>query len=373
MDDVPRWAAKMFEIGILEYHPILDAYSSLEKAARSTALRVGVPAACVTTVATAKESGSFADEFPTAGGERRGVLLVGATRAYRYRWSEVATSESPGGLNLLAEDGYFSGPVRTLSPLLTRSLHAIGDALRPFLVFRSLIFSSASSSSRCSAKGGRAATRWASFAMLRMLPSIRTGRWPPNSDTPPSRLRRRVDRFREFAKLGPGDPCPVPQPGLSRLRLADRSDTGATKPSQVALRKAMRRWLRVVTSPDEPVDLPICGECSDLQTHPRLTWRALGWPTEPLLGRRTVTLSHVELVHDPRTGQIRLVEIGGRRFAPVYLGGTLPTPLWGPRYWGDRPRRPLRGPLAGSFADCRNHQWSRGHRPRAARPGRGRP
>ncbi|GID30470.1 hypothetical protein [Paractinoplanes brasiliensis] len=114
------------------------------------------------------------------------------------------------------------------------------------------------------------------------------------------------------------------------------------------LTNALRDWLPRVTSPAEPVDVIVSGDCNELQAHPLLTDRVLAGPLEPSLHPATLSWRDVILRHDAEHGRIT-VEADGRAIAPVYLGATVPHPGWGPTYWllllsnPWRPR-PLRAP-----------------------------
>ena len=115
--------------------------------------------------------------------------------------------------------------------------------------------------------------------------------------------------------------------------LAARHSLGI-RPGAASLRGALREWLVDAHAPAEPVDFPICGDCSDLQVHPRLTRRVLAWPGEPLLPGRTGTFdpARLRLRHDLETNMLELREADGPLIAPVFLGSALPTPAWGSAY-----------------------------------------
>jgi hypothetical protein len=83
----------------------------------------------------------------------------------------------------------------------------------------------------------------------------------------------------------------------------------------------MRRWLRSVYAPAEPIDVPLSGHCNDLQTHPRLTRRILAWPGEPIRSDRPDVLSvnDVVLRLNAATGLLELLDPERRVIAPVYL------------------------------------------------------
>ena len=96
----------------------------------------------------------------------------------------------------------------------------------------------------------------------------------------------------------------------------------------------MRLWLESVHAPAEPVDVPLSGHCNDLQTHPRLTRRILAWPGEPIRSKRdgVLPMNDLTLRLDSVTKLLELRDRDGRLVAPVYLGGVLPVPTWGPAY-----------------------------------------
>ncbi len=102
---------------------------------------------------------------------------------------------------------------------------------------------------------------------------------------------------------------------------------------QTALAAASSAWLRDVADVLEPVDVPICGDCNSLQAHRPLTKRFLRWPTEATLARGAIEATDTSLAHDPFTGLLRLRDAEGVALLPIYLGGILPFPTWGAKYW----------------------------------------
>jgi hypothetical protein len=107
-----------------------------------------------------------------------------------------------------------------------------------------------------------------------------------------------------------------------------------THPDHRRLRTSMRVWLAESVAPREPIDLMICGECNDLQAHPRLTSRVFAWPGEPLLRERTGVLrpEAVALHHNAASGVLELTDANSRPVSLVYLGSVLPSPAWGITY-----------------------------------------
>ncbi len=100
-----------------------------------------------------------------------------------------------------------------------------------------------------------------------------------------------------------------------------------------ALAAASSAWLGDVAGVLEPVDVPICGDCNSLQAHRPLTKRFLRWPTEPSLRAGAIEATETSLAHDPRTGLLCLRDAAGAAILPIYLGGILPFPTWGAKYW----------------------------------------
>lgn len=115
--------------------------------------------------------------------------------------------------------------------------------------------------------------------------------------------------------------------------LTARHLTGGS-PETADFHEQMRRWLQSVHAPAEPIDVPLSGHCNDLQTHPRVTRRILAWPGEPIRADRADVLSvnDVVLRLNAVTGLLELLDRERRVVAPVYLGGVLPVPSWGPVY-----------------------------------------
>ena len=108
---------------------------------------------------------------------------------------------------------------------------------------------------------------------------------------------------------------------------------GGPESSQSRLTDCIKQWLKVATHPLEPVDLLVCGECSPLQAHPLLTERVLLWPSEPRLDRPAVLVEDTLLRFDAESALLRMTTHDGDSIAPLHLGGSLPIPAWGPRYW----------------------------------------
>lgn len=110
--------------------------------------------------------------------------------------------------------------------------------------------------------------------------------------------------------------------------------TQGDQPQQAFLRDSLRAWLRQVSHPREPVDLVLSGQCNDLQAHARLTDRVLQWPGEPVLApaAEVVHAGSLRLSHNPASDLLELHDGDGTAINLVYLGATLPSPIWGVRY-----------------------------------------
>jgi hypothetical protein len=113
--------------------------------------------------------------------------------------------------------------------------------------------------------------------------------------------------------------------------LSARYASGEDKPS-LAVRRSIAEWLQRIKAPAEPVDFSVCADCNPLQTHPLVTARSLIWPGEPEMPGG-FPVSETTLKYNPGTGLLELFDRNGSQVAPVYLGGTLPSVLWGGRYW----------------------------------------
>jgi hypothetical protein len=95
----------------------------------------------------------------------------------------------------------------------------------------------------------------------------------------------------------------------------------------------LRTWLVDALAPREPVDVPINGETSDLQAHPRLTRRVLAWHGEPLCAHDGILRpDDLRLAHDVDADLLELRDAAGTALAPLLLGGAFPTPAWGVPY-----------------------------------------
>lgn len=92
-------------------------------------------------------------------------------------------------------------------------------------------------------------------------------------------------------------------------------------------------WLAAAAGNAEPVEVPVCPECSPLQVHPQLMRRSLRWGTEPSLGSGSIEPSRLTLHHDPSSDGLTLRDRSGLEICPIYLGASLPTPGWGLPYW----------------------------------------
>ena len=113
--------------------------------------------------------------------------------------------------------------------------------------------------------------------------------------------------------------------------LAARFGVGGTR-EHAQLRDGLVRWLDEVAQGREPVDVPVCGECNDLQAHPRLTRRVLRLPGEPFVGDGSLALGDLRLRDDASRSELVLTDCTGREIQPFYMGGTLPSPTWGLPY-----------------------------------------
>lgn len=100
------------------------------------------------------------------------------------------------------------------------------------------------------------------------------------------------------------------------------------------VKSEFKNWLSKLYSQREIVEVMFSGEANALQHHVPLTERFLRWPLEPLAKMRNqIQLSDVSLVYDEPTNALRLLEKGSHLIAPIYLGGLLPLPSWGPIYF----------------------------------------
>jgi len=113
--------------------------------------------------------------------------------------------------------------------------------------------------------------------------------------------------------------------------LAARFAFGDT-PEHAVLRRGIGEWIETLAGSREPVDMPVSGDCNDLQAHPRLTGSVLRWPGEPHRQGEAVDLADLHLVHDEASGLLRLLRPTGAEIALFYLGAGLPSPTWGVPY-----------------------------------------
>jgi hypothetical protein len=114
--------------------------------------------------------------------------------------------------------------------------------------------------------------------------------------------------------------------------LASRFCFGESSEQQF-LRENVTDWIEALCPDSEPVDLLINGQNNDLQTHPKLTKRAMCWPSQPRPGSEQDILNVDDLIirHDADSGLLKLFE-GDKPINLMYLGSTFPTVAWGISY-----------------------------------------
>lgn len=155
----------------------------------------------------------------------------------------------------------------------------------------------------------------------------------------PDEARRLALGVTALVQIVPGDRVGIERSGLVVNRvyegigwLAARHAVGDDDEA-LRLAGSLRMWLIEALAPREPVDVPINGETSDLQAHPRLTERVLAWHGEPVHATAGILRpGDLRLTHDTDGNLLVLKDADGTALAPLLLGGAFPTPAWGVPY-----------------------------------------
>jgi hypothetical protein len=239
-------------------------------------------------------------------------------------------------LGAVIEDGFFGQPLHGIGDGVRQLLVSVAQALRPaarvrvsYSRLRGLFVNLFGVGGKCPdviAFLYRASEELADPAPL---PAIEDAIVPAGEFVPATVLLQLV-----------GDPAGAPEDLLAVINkvysgcgwLSARHAVGPAK-MQGRLRGQLAHWIEAVKAPAEAVDILICSECNPLQSHPRLTRRALVWPTEPFVGSEGLVLAETTLSHDPLSDTLQLWDATGRLLAPTYLGVTQPNVVWGPVYW----------------------------------------
>jgi hypothetical protein len=261
--------------------------------------------------------------------------VASADAGKRLRLLRTIRAQAPiDGLNLVMEDGGFSRSYGPVGGALGSLLKELAGVLKPLVTLRShyqalhdLFLQQFGQRGRCSDVSGflRSASQRLQYGELS---------WTAEAHRTDGQLRGRaaVTAFVQFALSAKEALVVVNQVHtgcgwLSARHAASDDDAGRDLQSHLA------RWLRTLKAPHEPVDVPICADCNPLQAHPQLTARSLIWPGEPDLHGNGIPIEQTILAHNAETGLLELRVNDGPAIAPVYLGGTLPSPAWGGRYW----------------------------------------
>jgi hypothetical protein len=172
-------------------------------------------------------------------------------------------------------------------------------------------------------------------AGAQLLEPLEFGSNPADEDMPPAAAGAALPvtvQAQVVADADPGSPRLVVNKVFEHMGwLAARFAVGDTR-EHARLREGLRRWIAQVAGDREPVDLPVGGDCNDLQAHPRLTARVLRLPGEPCMGGGVIECDQLRIRHDPASGLLIPSDRDGRELHVCYLGGTLPSPTWGVPY-----------------------------------------
>jgi hypothetical protein len=345
-------AEKLASSGLLLEQPRWDAYERAPEVAFLEALRGRGSDGLSGEFARIAAGQRIARELPSADARARVTLLRDvAPEAVEYGGTDGASVEaSLRSVAVVMEDGVVTEPgaiPRGALSVLDDVARVLSERVRVSAAHRSLrrLFDQ---------RYGQAGTCRDVLPFLEEAASTLT--WAdavnddPGDDGPPARVAAPATALVQL--LGSGD-------GSSRAVVNGvYSGCGALAARYThvphlggRLRDHLASWLRSVSGEAEPVDVPICGDCNSLQAHAPVTARALRWVTEPVLGLEALEVRDVVLRRHPATQLLELVDRDGRPIRPVYLGGTLPTPLWGPRYWLIVIGQPFAVPLPGEDAN----------------------
>lgn len=292
------------------------------------------PAAQVLRASVADLS-SLASNISTASSGRRRELLQQARQSWRRAHEAVGGRDLVWDLSLVLEDGYFRYPCGPVGGELTDLLTELAAALQPAVVPTAPYSALCEAFVQCFGPGGTCCD------IVSFLQQMSEG-----GSLPTFRQRRECP---EVASLGGGMPVPVSafvQLAISAgqtLAVVNQVHAGCgwltarmavgESSGQRLLRARLQAWLCSLTHPLEPVDVTPCGDCNPLQAHPRLTPRSLVWPGERCPRSAAIPVEETKLLHDPETSLLELQDGSGIRLVPVYLGGTISSPVWGARYW----------------------------------------
>jgi hypothetical protein len=351
-----RFAMRLLEADVIRLGPVTDGTDEHPECRHEEKLRACASTAARSLRAALRRMVRRASAFSEAGADDRSELLRQTRHLFDAAWRRLSPSPPPGRLNMIAEDGYFVRPDCALGGPWVMHLERVPAALRPlahlrgpYLRLRELFLERFGAGGRCHDV----------IAFLRdaseRCPAGALAARAHGPDEPgiPTGLRVAVTAMLQFAagRDAPGGLWVVVNqvhPGCGWPAARHAAGEGVV---HQRLRDSLREWLRLANQPREPVDLVVCGECNDLQAHPRLTDRVLAWPSEPRRDGPVLDVRDLVLAHDPPTGLLTVMDADGRAVAPVYLGGTLPSPSWGPKYWLTVIAAPCR--LVGPMDECR--------------------
>lgn len=337
-DAAPRFALRLFETEVVYLRPVTDGTDEHpEERYEEVLQQCGSPAAR-SLRASLRRMARRASAFAEMGAADRVELLHQTRLLFGLAWRRLSPSPPPERLNMIVEEGYFTRSDGPLGGPWVAQLDEVSAALRPFARLRSSYLRLRDLFRERFGEGG-----WCHDVVAFLCDAsercpfgaLAPGPGDPDEPGPPAGRHIAVTVMIQFAAdVGAPDGrwAVVNQvhPGCGWLTARHAAGVGAI---HRGLRTSMRDWLRFVRRPCEPVDLILCGECNDLQAHPRLTDRVLVWPTEPHCDGPALDARDLVLIHDPVTGLLALRDAYGHPVSPVHLGGTLPSPSWGPKYW----------------------------------------
>ncbi len=329
-----RLAQRLFAKGFLLLAPAL-----VDDRTSSTPTALGRLGDCSSPVAAEirimfKEMENKASDFSSASANCRLALVDEVAERFRKVLAAVNMEPPSPNLSLIMEDGRFTGSYGPIGGDVTKLLNQLRSAFRDFVIVRSqyatlrqLFLTLFGSGGICTDVVGF--LRQASRELL-FKPSDWVARGEHVKDI--SAARPAVSVLLQLS-TGPEETVAVLNhvftgPGWLSSRHATGQGAGPE-----TLARQLQEWLRSAKYPREPVDFRVCSDCNPLQSHPQLTERSLIWPGELDGNANRIPVAETVLTHNEKSGLLEISDKNGVPLAPVYLGATIPTPLWGARYW----------------------------------------
>ena len=331
-------ATRLWEGGIIILAPHSDASDCYPELPFLDALGKCVTPEAVTILANVKRMSSIASEMAIASSANRILLIDSFADLYTKTWKCATADPQPPSINAIHDQSYFTQPFGWLSKPVHELVEEAGATLRsytavkrPYSFLRNYFIDTFGA-------GGVAEDIPAFLATVANEFMGARRQDIPETSSRSNDLKLPVSTLLQFAAestddLNSGNALVVINKVYSGCGWLSARHARGNSPAQKALHSRLHEWLRQIYHPREPVAIPVCGECDDLQAHPGLTEQVLIWPTEPMRTGRQILAKDVLLSHNEVTDLLELSIRGAPPIAPVYLGGIIPTPSLGARYW----------------------------------------